>query len=135
MSNFIKFYELDRNLNYLIRNMKWNLWDNQDKVSYRDKAHKYPTLTSDAYDVITKAFDEEVEALRDDICMAFLDYYYRDIIDPGENRQMLEEYFGWEYPDWESNLPEEVYLEHNHERMTRPAFLSYLQKIFVDECF
>lgn len=131
MSNFVDFYQINdkdghcRYMDNLVQHMLRELWDKQDKICYYDKDHKYPVLAEDAYDVIAEAFDESIHHLRWHVCMAFLDYYYRDIIDPGENRKDLEEYFGWNYPDWEEELPEEVYFERNHERMIRPAFLPY----------
>jgi hypothetical protein len=129
--NFADFYQINdkngrcRYIDNLVQHMLLELWDKQDKVCYHDKDHKYPVLAEDAYEVIAKAFDKSVNHLREHVCMAFLDYYYRDVIDPGENRKDLEEYFGLEYPDWEDDLPKEVYIKHNHKRMTRPAFLPF----------
>lgn len=127
MSDFVKFYELNESyIENLIRCIKEDIWVRQEEITYSDRSKsKYPILTEGAYDVIAKAFDENIYNLRYAVVMSIMDWLYRDIIDPGENRKELEEYFGWEYPDWENDLPKEVFFEHNHERMTRPAFLPY----------
>lgn len=124
--DFNKFYEINqRYLDNLTRSMRIDLWDRQDEICYHAKGYKYPVLTPDAYDIIEETFDKEIARLREDVCMAFLDSYYRDIIDPGEWREDLREHFGWDYDDWENDLADEVYFDHNHERMTRPSYLSY----------
>ena len=127
MKDFVKFYELDKpiHLQNLVRRIYRELWDKQNEICVRVEGYKHPVLTEDAYDIIAEIFDKENYQLRLHICMAFLDYFYRDIINPGDNRPELEDFFGWEYPDWDDDLPEEVYFKHNDEKMTRPAFIPF----------
>ena len=126
MIDFTEFYGLDKHyIDNLIREMKIAGWEKQDQLCGRVEGQKYPTLSDDAYETMCKIFDDNIGTFRDAVCMAFLDYYYRDIINAGLWKGELEEYFGWQYPDWEDDLPFEAYYEHNDERMTRPAFLPY----------
>lgn len=127
MSDFVKFYELNESyIKNLIRRIKEDIWVRQEEITYSDRSKsKYPILTEDAYDIIAEAFDKNVYNLRYAVVMSIMDWLYRDIIDPGENRYELEEYFGWKYPDWDNNLPQSVYFERDDEKQTRPAFLPF----------
>lgn len=130
MNGFTKFYEIETGekgsyIDNLVQRMQREIWDSQDDIVYHDDNHKYPVLAEDAYEIIEQIFNDEVHNLRHAIVMGFLDHIYRDIVDPGENRYALEHYFGWDYPDWANDLPNEVYFEHGDEKQTRPAFLPF----------
>jgi hypothetical protein len=118
--DFAKFYGLDGyDMNSLILLARNEVYMRNDVTTMGEH---YPQLSPQAGDIIFDTVMDNFKNIAADITLAIMDELYRGIIDPGENREELETHFGWDYPDWEDDLGLDVYVEHNHPNMTRPAF-------------
>lgn len=109
--NFAEYYGIDCRdwVNDVRSEVAVDLFENQGEVV--NQGERYPVLKEGAYDFIYEKVVEAAGPLLDDIVYGILDSLYRDIIDAGPYKGVLEDWFEQEYIDWEEMYPAGVPLE------------------------
>lgn len=113
-NDFAEFYNIVDNdtllkdyVGQVVRRASWELFERQNDIVYMaGEKGKYPELKDGARVVVREEVVSAMSWLICDIVDCMMDQYYRGIINPGEYREMLEEEFGWDYPDWEDIDPD-----------------------------